>query len=48
MNYGQTNLFDFERQRAYFERTSKRLQSKILLDLKKEKMIEYQRVEVCS
>ena len=47
MNLGQMNLFDCERQRAYFERTNKRLKTKILRDEKREKIVEIWRIQVC-
>ncbi|CAF3698491.1 unnamed protein product [Rotaria sp. Silwood1] len=39
------NLFDCERQRSYFERTNQRLQRKISVDITREKILEFRRIQ---
>lgn len=46
-NFGQMNLFDCERQRAYFERTNQRLQKQILFDTERQKVVQNRRIQVC-
>ncbi|CAF1123424.1 unnamed protein product [Adineta steineri] len=45
MNFGQLNIFDCDRQRAHFERANQRLQTKISLDIKKEKLEDIHRIK---
>ena len=40
------NLFDYDRQRTYFERSNQRLQTKISFDIKREKIEEIRRIQV--
>jgi hypothetical protein len=46
MNVVQMNLFDCDHQRAYFERTNQRLQTKISISIKREKIEQIRRIEV--
>ena len=40
------NIYDYDRQRSYFERTNQRLKRKILFDIQQQKNEQFHKIQV--